>query len=63
MKFKPEMAKEFVCETTEVYRIELFQNLFDLGLDHNNAHAPQEELIITEVLLLNFLNPCIQMKR
>ncbi|MCH2232133.1 MAG: hypothetical protein MK105_17480 [Crocinitomicaceae bacterium] len=57
MKFKPEMAKKFVCETTEVYRIEIFQNLFDLGLDHNNAHSLQEELIITELLLLNLLNP------
>ncbi|MEM7104937.1 MAG: YHYH protein [Bacteroidota bacterium] len=39
VKFEPETAERFVCETGEVYRIEAFQDLVDLGLDFNNAHV------------------------
>jgi YHYH protein len=39
VKFEPETAEAFVCETGERYRIEAFQKLVDLGLDANNAHV------------------------
>lgn len=39
VKFEPETAERFVCETGEVYKIEAFQELVDLGLDFNNAHV------------------------
>lgn len=39
VKFEPETAERFVCETGEVYRIEAFQELLDLGLDFNHAHV------------------------
>ena len=39
IKFEPETAERFVCETGEVYRIEAFQDLVDLGLDFNHAHV------------------------
>ena len=39
VKFEPETAERFVCETGEVYRIEAFQELVNLGLDYNNAHV------------------------
>lgn len=39
VKFEPETAERFVCETGEVYRIEAFQNLVDLGLDKHHAHV------------------------
>lgn len=39
IKFEPETAERFVCETGEIYRIEAFQDLVDLGLDTNNAHV------------------------
>lgn len=39
IKFEPETAERFVCETGEVYRIEAFQELVDLGLDFNHAHV------------------------
>lgn len=39
VKFEPETAERFVCESGEVYRIEAFQDLVDLGLDHTNAHV------------------------
>lgn len=39
VKFEPETAEKFVCETGEVYRIEAFQELVDLGLDFNHAHV------------------------
>lgn len=39
VKFEPETAERFVCETGEVYRIEAFQDLVNLGLDHNHAHV------------------------
>ena len=39
VKFEPETAERFVCETGEVYRVEAFQDVVDLGLDHNHAHV------------------------
>ena len=39
VKFEPETAERFVCETGEVYRIEAIQDILDLGLDHNHAHV------------------------
>lgn len=39
VKFEPETAERFVCETGEVYKIEAIQDLLDLGLDHNHAHV------------------------
>jgi hypothetical protein len=39
VKFEPETAERFVCETGEVYRVEAFQNVVDFGLDHNHAHV------------------------
>lgn len=39
VKFEPETAERFICETGEVYKIEAFQELVDLGLDHNHAHV------------------------
>ena len=39
VKFEPETAEAFVCETGERYRIEAFQTLVDLGLDSNHAHV------------------------
>jgi hypothetical protein len=39
VKFEPETAERFICETGEVYKIEAFQKLVDLGLDYNNAHV------------------------
>lgn len=39
IKFEPETAERFSCESGEVYRIEAFQELLDLGLDHNHAHV------------------------
>ena len=39
VKFEPGTAERFVCETGEVYRIEAFQDLVNLGLDFNNAHV------------------------
>ncbi len=39
VKFEPETAESFVCETGERYRIEAFQSLVDLGLDDSHAHV------------------------
>ncbi|SHI79798.1 YHYH protein [Mesonia phycicola] len=39
IKFEPETAERFVCETGEVYKIEAIQDLVDLGLDFNLAHV------------------------
>lgn len=39
IKFEPETAERFVCESGEQYKIEAFQELVDLGLDHNHAHV------------------------
>jgi hypothetical protein len=39
VKFEPETAEAFVCETVERYRIEAFQTLVNLGLDSNHAHV------------------------
>ena len=39
IKFEPETAERFVCESGEVYKIEAIQELVSLGLDHNHAHV------------------------
>lgn len=39
VKFEPETAERFVCETGEVYKIEAIQELVNLGLDFNHAHV------------------------
>lgn len=39
VKFAPGTAERFVCETGEVYKVEAFQELIDLGLDFNHAHV------------------------
>ncbi|MEM9141806.1 MAG: YHYH protein [Bacteroidota bacterium] len=39
VKFEPETAERFICESGEVYKIEAIQDLVDLGLDHNHAHV------------------------
>ncbi|MQP24234.1 YHYH protein [Flavobacterium sp. LMO8] len=39
IKFEPETAERFECETGETYRIEAKQDEFNLGLDFNNAHV------------------------
>lgn len=39
VKFEPETAERFVCETGEIYKIEAFQDIVDLGLDDNHAHV------------------------
>jgi len=39
IKFEPQTAERFICETGEVYSVEAFQDLLDMGLDSNNAHV------------------------
>ena len=39
IKFEPETAERFECETGEVYRVEAKEGLLDFGLDENNAHV------------------------
>ena len=39
VKFEPETAEAFICETGERYRIEAFQSLINMGLDSNHAHV------------------------
>jgi len=39
IKFEPETAERFVCETGEVYRIEAMEGFLDFGLDENHAHV------------------------
>lgn len=39
IKFQPETAERFVCETGEQYRVEAYQDIVDFGLDANNAHV------------------------
>lgn len=39
IKFEPETAERFECETGEVYRIEAKEGLLDFGLDQSNAHV------------------------
>ena len=39
VKFEPETAERVECESGQSYRIEAKQDLFDLGLDFNNAHV------------------------
>ncbi|MEM9463905.1 MAG: YHYH protein [Actinomycetota bacterium] len=37
--FEPGTAETATCESGETYRIEAIQDLYDLGLDFNNAHV------------------------
>lgn len=39
VKFEPQTAERFICETGEQYNVEAVQDLLDLGLDFNNAHV------------------------
>jgi hypothetical protein len=39
VKFEPETAEAFVCESGEHYLIEAFQSMVNLGLDSNHAHV------------------------
>lgn len=39
IKFDPGTGEAVRCKTGENYRIEAFQNKYDLGLDHNHAHV------------------------
>ena len=39
VKFEPQTAERVTCNSGEVYSIEAFQDLLDLGFDFNNAHV------------------------
>ncbi len=39
IKFDPGTGEAVRCETGENYRIEAFQDVYDMGLDNNNAHV------------------------
>ena len=39
VKFEPETAEVVSCSSGESYKIEAFQNEYDLGFDENNAHV------------------------
>ena len=39
VKFEPGTAETVTCDSGEVYRVEAVQDVFDLGLDFNNAHV------------------------
>lgn len=39
IKFEPETAEQFVCESGEIYKIEAFQDFINLGFDLNQAHV------------------------
>ncbi|MEM1331941.1 MAG: YHYH protein [Actinomycetota bacterium] len=39
VKFEPGTAETLTCASGETYRIEALQEMFDLGLDFNNAHV------------------------
>ncbi|MEM9561156.1 MAG: YHYH protein [Actinomycetota bacterium] len=39
VKFEPGTAETVTCSSGETYRIEALQELYDLGLDFNNAHV------------------------
>ncbi|NNC74924.1 MAG: YHYH protein [Acidimicrobiia bacterium] len=39
VKFEPATAETVDCSTGESYRVEALQDLYDLGLDFNNAHV------------------------
>jgi len=39
VKFEPGTAESTECSSGEVYRIEGLQDMFDLGMDFNNAHV------------------------
>ncbi|NND75464.1 MAG: YHYH protein [Ilumatobacter sp.] len=39
VKFEPGTAETLACSSGETYRIEALQDVYDLGLDFNNAHV------------------------
>lgn len=39
VKFEPGTAETVTCESGETYRVEALQEIYDLGLDFNNAHV------------------------
>jgi len=39
VKFEPQTAERFICDTGERYSVEAVQDLLDMGLDFNNAHV------------------------
>jgi hypothetical protein len=39
LKFEPATAETVTCESGEVFRVEALQDIYDLGLDFNNAHV------------------------
>ena len=39
VKFEPQTAERVTCDSGEVYSIEAFQDMLDLGFDFNNAHV------------------------
>lgn len=39
VKFEPGTAETVICATGETFRIEALQDIYDLGLDFNNAHV------------------------
>jgi len=39
VKFEPGTAETVTCDSGETYRVEALQDVYDLGLDFNNAHV------------------------
>jgi len=39
VKFEPGTAETVTCESGETFRVEALQDIYDLGLDFNNAHV------------------------
>ena len=39
VKFEPDTAETVTCESGETFRVEALQDIYDLGLDFNNAHV------------------------
>ena len=39
VKFEPATAETVTCESGETFRVEALQDIYDLGLDFNNAHV------------------------
>jgi len=39
VKFEPATAESVTCSSGETYRVEALQDVYDLGLDFNNAHV------------------------
>ncbi len=39
LKFEPATAETVTCESGETFRVEALQDIYDLGLDFNNAHV------------------------